>query len=77
MYDKSHRAMIDIDINPAKPHKNKDGTMIPAGVTHVHEWKLNSKGDIVRGSSARLLSSKEIEKYGKILKAANKDVKFL
>ena len=71
VYDKSHRAMLDIDINPSKPHKNKDGSVIPAGITHVHEWKLNSKGELIRSKVGRRLSNFEIKMYGEILKLAN------
>ncbi len=76
VYDKQHRAMLDIDINPKSAHKNKDGTVIPAGVTHIHEWKVNPDGSISRGRSARLLTASEIKKYGKKLEAANEHVKY-
>ena len=76
VYDKKHQAMLDIDINPRDSHRNKDGTIIPAGVTHVHEWKMNPDGTISRGQKARLLTAAEIKKYGKKLEAANKHVKY-
>ena len=58
VYDKQHRARFDIDINPKKPHVNKDGTVIPAGVTHIHEWTVDAKGNLVRGRKGRLLTKK-------------------
>lgn len=76
VYDKQHRAMYDIDINPKKPHKNKDGTVISAGVTHIHEWKVDANGNLVRGRKGRLLTQSEIAKYGKKLEAANEQVKY-
>lgn len=76
VYDKKHRAMYDIDINPKKPHNNKDGTTIPVGVTHIHEWKVNADGTLVRGRKGRLLSKSEIKKFGKKLEAANDKVKY-
>lgn len=76
VYDKQHRAMLDIDINPKKSHKNKDGTVIPAGVTHVHEWTVNPDGSLRRSRKVRLLTAAEIKKYGKKLEAANKHVKY-
>lgn len=76
IYDTAHRAMMDIDINPMKPHRNKDGTVIPAGVTHVHEWTVNPDGTLVRGRKARLLTEGEIKRFGKKLEAANKDVRY-
>lgn len=76
VYDRQHRAMYDIDINPKKPHVNKDGTVIPAGVTHIHEWKVDANGNLVRGRNGRLLTTSEIAKYGKKLEAANEHVKY-
>lgn len=76
VYDKQHRARYDIDINPKAAHKNKDGTVIPAGVTHIHEWKVNPDGTLVRGRKARLLTKSEIRKFGKKLEAANAHVKY-
>ena len=76
VYDKQHRAMLDIDIKHKEPHTNKDGTVIPAGVTHIHEWKLNAEGMLVRGRKARLLTESEIALYGSKLEAANKNVKY-
>lgn len=76
VYDKQHRAMYDIDINPKRSHNNKDGTTILAGITHIHEWKVDANGNLVRGRKARLLTKSEIKKYGKKLEAANKNVKY-
>ena len=76
VYDKQHRARLDIDINPKREHKNRDGTVIPAGVTHVHEWKVNPDGTISRGQKARLLTASEIKKFGKKLEAANEHVRY-
>lgn len=76
VYDKQHRAKYDIDINPKAAHKNKDGTVIPAGVTHIHEWKMNPDGSLVRGRSGRMLTTTEIKRFGKKLEAANKNVKY-
>lgn len=76
VYDKQHRAKYDIDINPKAAHKNKDGTVIPAGVTHIHEWKINPDGTLVRGHNGRMLTKAEIKKFEKKLEAANKNVKY-
>lgn len=76
VYDKSHRAMLDIDINPSKPHKNKDGEMIPTGMTHVHEWRENEKGELVRSKYGRYLSNEEMKKYGDLIKEANSKAEF-
>jgi len=76
VYDKQHRARYDIDINPQKPHDNRDGTVILAGVTHIHEWKVNPDGTLVRGRKGRLLTDSEIARYGKKLEAANEHVKY-
>lgn len=77
IYDKSsHGAALDIDINPSKPHENKDGSIIPAGVTHVHRWKTNSEGKLVRNKKGEFLSDEQIKKYGDTLKAANSNVRF-
>ena len=77
IYDKSsHEARLDIDINPSKPHNNKDGSVIPAGVTHVHTWKKNSKGVLVRGKKGEYLSGEQIKKYEDKLRAANNNVRF-
>lgn len=76
VYDKSHQAMLDIDINQSKPHKNKDGSIIPAGMTHVHEWKTNSKGELIRSKNARYLSNEEMKAYGDKIKQANNNAKF-
>lgn len=76
VYDKRHRAKYDIDINPKKPHLNRDGTMIPAGITHIHEWLVDAKGNLVRSRKGRLLTESEIRKFGKILEAANENVRY-
>lgn len=76
VYDKQHRAKFDIDISPKDSHTNKDGTVIPAGVTHIHEWTVDAKGRLIRGRKARLLTKSEIAKYGKKLEAANEQVKY-
>ena len=72
----THEAKYDIDINPQKSHKNKDGTFIDVGVTHIHEWRLDKKGELVRGKRARLLTSLEQLCYNDILQAANDHVKY-
>ena len=72
----THEAKFDIDINPKKGHTNKDGTHIDAGITHIHEWKHNSKGELVRGNRARLLTSLEQLTYDYVLNAANDHVKY-
>lgn len=76
IYDKAHRAAYDIDINPAKPHNEKGKSVMPAGVTHVHEWKLNKNGELVRGKTPRHLTSDEIKRLDHILKEANKHVRY-
>lgn len=77
VYDESsHGAILDIDINPSKPHENKDGSIIPAGVTHVHTWKKNAKGKLVRNKKGEYLSDEQIKKYGDKIRAANSSVRF-
>ena len=41
IYDEHHQATYDIDINLKDPHREKGKTIMPAGVTHIHEWKMN------------------------------------
>lgn len=77
VYDPTtHEAKFDIDINPKKGHDNKNGTYIEAGITHIHEWKYNSRGELARGKKARLLTSLEIMSYNDILCAANDHLKY-
>ena len=76
VYDDNRNAMLDIDINPDKAHRNRDGTIIGAGVTHAHDWKLNSNGDLIRSKNARLLTSSEILKYGVLLELSNPNVRY-
>lgn len=76
IYDEHHQAKYDIDINPKDPHREKGKTIMPAGVTHIHEWKKNKKGHLVRGKTPRHLTENEIKQLDNILKQANANVKY-
>lgn len=76
IYDEHHQAAYDIDINPKDPHREKGKTIMPAGVTHIHEWKMNKKGHLVRGKTPRFLTENEIKQLDNILRQANANVKY-
>lgn len=71
VYDENHNAMLDIDINPAKPHNN-----LEAGICHVHEFTVID-GDIKRAKkAARYLNEEEVKKYSPIIALARQDARF-
>ena len=76
IYDKHNRAAYDIDINPERAHDTHGKTIMPAGVTHIHEWKINKKGELVRGKTPRHLTPDEIKQLDSILKQANANVRY-
>lgn len=75
IYEK-RTAKLDIDINPSESHRNKDGTVFPAGVVHVQEFRINKKGKLVRGNKARYLTDDEIKTWGNAIIEANPNAKF-
>lgn len=63
--------MLDIDINPAKPHNN-----LEAGICHVHEFTVIDS-DIKRAKkAARYLNEEEVKKYSPIIALARQDARF-
>ena len=76
IYDKYHRAAYDIDINPDKAHDTHGKTIMPAGITLIHEWKISKKCELVRGKTPRYLTNDEIKQLDYILKQANANVKY-
>lgn len=46
------------------------------GIVHVHEWRKDKNGKLIRSGKPRLMNNAEMEKYGDLLKKANPDVKF-
>ena len=65
----NRKASLDFDWG--HEHKN-----FSKGVVHVHLWTLDSKGKHIRNEPRGLMSNKEIELYGNILKKANPNIKF-
>ncbi len=73
---KDRYAIYELDWGHAHVNKKGDGKSFPIGVVHVHE--LERIGNSVRrkNKDARLLTTAEIKKYGKILKIAYPQIKF-
>lgn len=72
---KDRMPVCDFDFDHS--HQNgKRGESFEKGIVHVQEFKKKPDGSWFRDSKhARYMSSKEIERYGELLKRANPNIK--
>lgn len=66
-----------LDFDWGHTHTNKsNGKLFPKGTIHVQEYSVDSNGKLIRHSDdARLMTDKEIKKYGPLIKAYNHNAK--
>ncbi len=68
---------LDIDIMPNKPHGNPDGSIVPKGIVHYHEWIVGAKGSLERSRwGYKIPKGERWDKLKAIIRKINPDAKF-
>lgn len=66
-----------LDFDWSHTHTNKgNGRKFERGIVHVQIWKQNKDGTFIRFNDARSMSNAEMKKYGPLMRAFSKHVKF-
>lgn len=69
------KMMLDFDWGHSHTNKS-DKQSFKTGVVHVQTWQWHSDGSFKRQPDARLMTSDEIRKYGKVIHHFAPDAKF-